>query len=97
MSKELESLKNIEIALAKSLSKQTGLSVKRHFELLQCDTEIGFVSKALTELEELKRDVNRYFELQGMWKWERLKEWTDEIEAEYEMLRGKLKKVGNEE
>ena len=53
--------------------------------------------EALTELEELKRDVKRYFEL-----WEQAREkWgngLDDFEAyEYTKLHLKLSKVGKEE
>ena len=59
-------------------------------ETAQCEKVIN---QALTELEELKRDVKRYFELDyqdddGM----------DDVDAiEYTRLYIKLSKVGNEE
>ena len=48
MSKELEALKGIKKAIAEHLHKQTGVSVEKHFEYLQNDTEISIVEKALT-------------------------------------------------
>lgn len=61
------------------------------------DNRFHEIRKALTELEELKRDVERYFELQNMWNWKQRKEWIDELDNEYVFLRTKLSKVGNEE
>ena len=48
MSKELKALKGIRKAIAEHLHKQTGVSVEKHFEYLQNDTEISIVEKALT-------------------------------------------------
>lgn len=54
------------------------------------DEEIETVSKSLTELEELKRDVNRYFELRGKYL-------TDISEVNYYVeLEERLLKVGKE-
>ena len=51
--------------------------------------------QALTELEELKRDVKRYFELEYRAK---IGNGIDDMEAvEYARLSIKLMKVGNEE
>ena len=46
--KELEALKGIKQAIAEHLHKQTGVSVEKHFEYLQYDTEISIVEQALT-------------------------------------------------
>ena len=46
--KELEALKGIKQAIAEHLHKQTGVSVEKHFEYLQNDTEISIVEQALT-------------------------------------------------
>ena len=48
MSKELEAMKGIKQAIAEHLHKQTGVSVEKHFEYLQNDTEISIVEQALT-------------------------------------------------
>ncbi len=48
MTKELEALKGIKQAIAEHLHKQTGVSVEKHFEYLQYDTEISIVEQALT-------------------------------------------------
>lgn len=48
MSKELEALNGIKKVLAKYISEKTGVSVEKHFEYLQYDTEISIVAKALT-------------------------------------------------
>ena len=53
--------------------------------------EYTVVSKALTELEELKRDVKRYFDLGH------IEEPSTEQFEEYLKLTDKLLKVGNEE
>jgi hypothetical protein len=50
-----EALKGIKQAIAEHLHLKTGVSVEKHFEYLQYDTEIDIVEQALTELEELKR------------------------------------------
>lgn len=49
-----EALKGIKLSIAKHLHEQTGVSVEKHFEYLQNDTEIDIVDKALTEFEKLK-------------------------------------------
>ena len=53
--KQKEALKGIKQAIAEHLHLKTGVSVEKHFEYLQYDTEIDIVDKALSELEELKR------------------------------------------
>lgn len=50
-----EALKGIKQAIAEHLHKQTGVSVEKHFEYLQYDTEIDIVDKALNDLERLKK------------------------------------------
>ena len=57
MSKELETFERIKLALAKHLSEDTGVSVEKHLEYLENDTDIMNVEQALTELEELKATV----------------------------------------
>lgn len=53
------------------------------------------VDQALIELEELKRDVARYFEL---WlKWSKFEDLSDSEKWELGVLKGKLLKVGKEE
>lgn len=60
-----------------------------------CEEECNIVGKALTELEELKRDVKRYFELEEQAKHGN---GIDDIEAnEFTRLHIKLSKVGKEE
>lgn len=41
-------LKGIKQAIAEHLHKQTGVSVEKHFEYLQNDTEISIIEQALT-------------------------------------------------
>jgi len=48
MSKELEAFQNIKLALAKHLSEDTGVSVEKHLEYIENDTDIENVGKALT-------------------------------------------------
>ena len=48
MTKELEALKGIKQAIAEHLHKQTGVSVEKHFEYLQNDTDISIIEQALT-------------------------------------------------
>ncbi len=48
MSKELEALEGIKLALAKHLSKDTGVSVEKHLDYLENDTQIETITKALT-------------------------------------------------
>lgn len=50
-----EALKGIKQAIAEHLHKQTGVSVEKHFEYIENDTEISIVEKALNELEALKK------------------------------------------
>ena len=67
-----EALRGIKQAIAEHLHLKTGVSVEKHFEYLQYDTEIIIIEQALTELEELKRDVKRYFETTNMAEWNEL-------------------------
>lgn len=86
-----EALKGIKQAIAEHLHKQTGVSVEKHFEYLQNDTEIDIVDKALTELEELKRDVKRFIDLL-------MKDnHTGRDTFDIEILKDKLLKAGNED
>ena len=64
MSKELEALKGIKMSIARHLSKQTGFSVTKHYELLQYDTQTSIVEKALTPPTERELCValNRWLE-----------------------------------
>lgn len=57
-----EALEGIKQAIAEHLHKQTGVSVEKHFEYLQYDTEIEVVTNALNELERLKK-VEKLLEL----------------------------------
>lgn len=47
----------------------------------------------LTNYDKLQQNVKRYFELQDMWNWKQRHEWTNELNAEYEALRKKLKEI----
>lgn len=49
------------------------------------------VEQALTELEELKRDVKKYFELANVG------DVTEEVLDEFTKIRDKLMEIGNEE
>ena len=53
-----EAFKGIKQAIAEHLHLKTGVSVEKHFEYLQYDTEIDIVDKAITELEELKKEIS---------------------------------------
>ncbi len=55
------------------------------------DVELTLIREALTELEELKRDVKRYFELANVG------DVTEEVLDEFIKIRDKLMEVGNEE
>ncbi len=63
MTKELEALKGIKQAIAEHLHKQTGVSVEKHFEHLQNDTEISIVEQALTPPteDEVIKALSKYF------------------------------------
>ena len=63
MSKELEALKGIKQAIAKHLHKQTGVSVEKHFEYLQNDTEISIIEQAITPptADEVCKALSEYF------------------------------------
>ena len=50
-----EALEGIKQAIAEHLHKQTGVSVEKHFEYLQSDTDIEIITNALKELERLKK------------------------------------------
>jgi hypothetical protein len=58
MSKELEALKEIKMSIARHLSKQTGFSVAKHYELLQYDTQIEIIEKALTKLDKIENVIH---------------------------------------
>ena len=92
----LQALDEIKKVLAKNISEKTGISEEKHFEYLQYDTEIDIVAKALTELEELKRDVKRYFELVEKTMSYVILGREDECD-EVERLKDKLLKVGKAE
>ena len=63
MKKELEALKGIKQAIAEHLHKQTGVSVEKHFEYLQYDTEIDIIAKALTPptSDEVCKALSEYY------------------------------------
>ena len=50
-----EAFERIKLALAKHLSEETGVSIEKHLDYIENDTDIENVGKALNELEELKR------------------------------------------
>lgn len=60
-----EALKGIKQAIAEYLHKQTGVSVEKHFEYLQYDTEISIVEQALTPPtpDEVCNALSEYFKL----------------------------------
>ena len=58
-----EAFKEIKLGIAKHLSKQTGYSVEKHYELLEYDTAISIVAQSLTELEELKKEVKELLDI----------------------------------
>ena len=61
------------------------------FDLDGYDEELDIINQALTELEELKRDVKRYFELDYKLEFD-----SEEEAIEWRSLYYKLLKVGKE-
>lgn len=69
--------------------------LQRKLETNEQDENMDIVDNALTEFEELKRDVKRYFELDYQAK---IGDGIDNVEAnEYTILHRKLSKVGVED
>ena len=78
--------------LADKLAYWSGHDISELDEQYNYSGLLGQVYQSINELEELKRDVKRYFELRNEIF---VHENEDEME-EYEMLSGKLWKVGKE-
>lgn len=77
-----EALKGIKQAIAEHLHKQTGVSVEKHFEYLQNDTEISIVEQALNDYEQLQQEVIARQETENS-----LTQWVADLTNELEALK----------